>query len=99
MKLPFESVNTVAMAVPFGKNSVTFTPTKGLSPLLSLLVSSSTWPITWRRRSSTKSFPVLLLFVARSTVILFRGGPSISDTSVKPSRFVSVTTYLPIGRS
>jgi hypothetical protein len=40
--LPFVSVVVVATVLPFGSFSTTVTPGSGVSPTLSLLVSSST---------------------------------------------------------
>ena len=96
-KLPVESV-TVLRTVPLGKRIETGTPTSGLSPWLLLPVASSTCPTIRLNRCTTKLFPVLLGAGFRSTEMLPRGVPSLSDSLMYPSGVVSLTTYLPMGK-
>ena len=97
LKLPVES-DKVLRTVPLGKRIETGTPTRGLSPWLLLPVASSTCPTIRLNRCTTKLFPVLLGAGFRSTEMLPRGVPSLSDSLMYPSGVVTLTTYLPMGK-
>jgi len=66
-KSPLVEVVEVAMEAPLGANNSRKTPAIGSSPMLSLLVSSSTDPVIVRVGSSTKSLAVELSPAPRTT--------------------------------